>query len=103
VEEDPAEEQPTEEQPAEEEPTVEEPTANNGLTYNGEAQTLVNGEGAWLYSLDGETYSDQIPTAVDAGEYTVYFKASEADEPRMLAITVAKADVELIPPEVATN
>ena len=105
--EEPAEEQPVEEpaeepvaeEPAEEEPIVE-PTAN-ALTYTGEAQALVYGEGAWLYSLDGETYGEEIPTAVNAGEYTVYFKATEADEPQSITVTVAKADAEFTPPVAA--
>ena len=91
-----------EEETVEAQPSVDAPTANNELTYNGEAQKLVNGEGPWLYSLDGEIYSAQVPTAIDAGEYTVYFKASESDVPRTLTVTVAKADVELTPPVVAT-
>ncbi len=60
-------------------------------------------EGAWLYSLDGETYSEQVPTAVNAGEYTVYFKASEADEPQAIAVTVAKADAVFTPPVAAVS
>ena len=91
-----------EEETVEAQPSLDAPTANNELTYNGEAQKLVNGEGPWLYSLDGEIYSAQVPTAIDAGEYTVYFKASESDVPRTLTVTVAKADVELTPPVVAT-
>ena len=107
--EEPAEEQPVEEpaeepvaeEPAEEE-TIVEPTANE-LTYTGEAQALVYGEGAWLYSLDGETYGEEIPTAVNAGEYTVYFKATEADEPQSITVTVAKADAEFTPPVAAVE
>ncbi len=48
------------------------------LTYNGNGQQLVTaGEalgGTMVYSLDGETYGGDIPTAVNAGEYTVYYK-----------------------------
>ena len=74
----------------------------NALTYTGEAQALVTGEG-WLYSLDGETYSEEIPTAVDAGEYAVYFKAAGADEAQILLVTIAKADVEFTPPVAAVG
>lgn len=53
------------------------PTANN-LTYTGSAQALVTAGtatyGTMVYSLDGETYSDAIPTATNAGNYTVYYK-----------------------------
>ena len=53
------------------------PTAND-LTYTGAAQNLVTAGtavcGTMVYSLDGETYSDAIPTATNAGNYTVYYK-----------------------------
>ena len=104
--EEPAGEEPTGEEPTGEEPAGEEPAEGpvaNELTYTGEAQALVNGEGAWLYSLDGEVYSEEIPTAVNAGEYTVYFKAAEADEPQAITVTVAKADAEFTPPVAATE
>ena len=56
---------------------VSAPTANN-LTYTGSAQALVTAGtavcGTMVYSLDGETYSDAIPTATNAGNYTVYYK-----------------------------
>ena len=102
-------EQPTEEQPAEEAPVAEgaaeeQPAAvplANALVYTGEAQALVSGAG-WLYSLDGETYSADIPAAVDAGDYTVYYKTAEDAEAQTLTVTVAKADVVLVPPEAMT-
>ena len=53
-------------------PTTEE------LTYNGQDQTLViAGQvegGAVVYSLDGQTYSAELPTGKDAGAYMVYYK-----------------------------
>ena len=53
------------------------PTART-VVYNGFAQALVNAGsamgGEMQYSLDGETYSDIIPVATDAGDYTVYYK-----------------------------
>ena len=54
------------------------PTAKTGLTYNGAAQGLIargySPDGAVVYRL-GETgnYSEDIPTAVAAGAYTVYY------------------------------
>ncbi len=88
-----------------EEPSVEAvpalPTAN-ALTYTGEAQALVSGEG-WLYSLDGESYGPEIPTAVDAGEYTVYFKAAGEAEAQALTVVIAKADVVFIAPVAAAT
>lgn len=76
------------------------------LSYTGEMQALVSGpdDGTVIYSLDGETFSTEIPTAINAGEYTVYYKFStEGDEETAeaivsLAVTIAKADVILIPP-----
>ena len=85
-----------EEQPAEEGPVA------NALTYTGEAQALVSGEG-WLYSLDGESYAAEIPVAVDAGEYTVYFKTADDAEPQTVTVTVAKAEVSFVPPVAATE
>ena len=88
-----------------EEPSVEAapalPTAN-ALTYTGEAQALVSGEG-WLYSLDGETYSEAIPTGINAGEYIVYFKAAGDAEPQTLLVTIAKADVVFTEPVAAAT
>lgn len=80
---------------------VTAPTAKTGLTYNGEAQTLVNAGSATGASIeyklgDGE-YSDTIPAATNAGEYTVYYKFVAnanytADEAEVqLTITIAKA------------
>ena len=58
-------------------PTVSE------LTYNGEEQVLVNAgsvEGGTVnYSLDGQTYAADVPTAKDAGPYIVYYKVVPDD------------------------
>ncbi|UPS43678.1 InlB B-repeat-containing protein [Prevotella sp. E15-22] len=64
-------------------PTVTTPTAVENLIYNGSAQALVNAGntdfGTLLYSLDGQNYSDDIPTGTDAGTYTVYYKVEGSD------------------------
>ena len=74
----------------------------NELVYNGEEQPLVSAEGAWRYSLDGESFTDEIPTAIDAGDYTVYFAAAgEEAQAQSLTVTVAKADVVFTPPVAA--
>ena len=75
------------------------------LTYTGEAQALVVAAEGWLFSLDGETYSADIPTAINAGEYTVYFRlADDVDaEAQALVVAVAKADAAFIPPVAATG
>ena len=97
----PAQQPSVEEEASEAAPTL--PTAN-ALTYTGEAQALVTGEG-WLYSLDGEAYSAELPAAVNAGEYTVYFIPADAidAQPQTLTVTVAKADVVFTPPVAVTG
>ena len=58
-------------------PTVTAPTAN-ALTYNGSEQALVTAGkttgGTMLYRLDDSEWSEQIPTAKNAGKYTVWYK-----------------------------
>ena len=48
------------------------------LTYTGEPQALVEAGtatgGEMQYSLDGTTYSTDIPTATEQGSYTIYYK-----------------------------
>ncbi len=60
------------------------PQAVTGLTYTGSPQALVSpgtAEGGELvYSLDGGGYSYNVPTAVDAGSYTVRYKVAAGDE-----------------------
>ncbi|MDO4803711.1 MAG: DUF5979 domain-containing protein [Lachnospiraceae bacterium] len=67
----------------EETPSVTAPAPIDNLTYNGSAQDLVEAGsaefGTMLYSLDGEDYSEDIPTATDAGEYAVYYKVEGGD------------------------
>lgn len=57
---------------------VKSPVAVENLVYNGKAQTLVTaGEaknGTLVYKIgDAEKYSETLPAATDAGDYTVYF------------------------------
>ena len=57
-----------------------EPTAIADLVETGENQVLVTAGNAddysvMNYSLDGETFGDEIPVASQAGTYTVYYKA----------------------------
>lgn len=82
-------------------PTVTAPTAN-ALTYNGTEQALVTAGkttgGTMLYRLDGSKWSEQIPTAKNAGEYTVWYKvqgnAEYADVAEQnVTVTVAKKSV----------
>ena len=59
-------------------PTYTVPTAKTGLTYNGQAQALITPGsatgGEMQYKLGNGAYSTTIPTATDAGAYTVYYK-----------------------------
>lgn len=82
-------------------PTVTAPTAN-ALTYNGTEQALVTAGkttgGTMLYRLDDSEWSEQIPTAKNAGEYTVWYKvqgdAEYADVAEQnVTVTVAKKAV----------
>lgn len=79
---------------------VTAPTAKTGLTYNGESQTLIvagSAVGATIeYKLGDAEWSTDIPTATDAGEYTVSYKAVAAvnynvvDGENKFTITIAK-------------
>ena len=79
-------------------PTVTAPTAT-ALTYNGTEQALVTAGkttgGTMLYRLGDSEWSEQIPTAKNAGEYTVWYKvqgnAEYADVAEQnVTVTVAK-------------
>ena len=82
------------------------PTAMTQLTYNGEAQTLIaagsiagpgNMEACEMqYSLDGQTYAKELPTATNAGSYTVFYKVvGDANhngvEPAFINVAIYKA------------
>ena len=82
-------------------PTVTAPMAN-ALTYNGAEQALVTAGkttgGTMLYRLGDSEWSEHIPTAKNAGEYTVRYKvqgnAEYADvAEQSLIVTVAKKAV----------
>ena len=71
-----------------------------GLVYTGDPQALVTAGtvtgGKMVYSVDGKTYSDSIPTGTDAGAYTVWYKvrgdANHTDtEAVEVTVTIAKA------------
>jgi hypothetical protein len=79
--------------------SANEVTAEGGLVYTGEPQELITArEGEWLYSLDAETFNQEIPTAINAGEYTVYIKSMDGDEVETVKVAIAKADVTFTPP-----
>ena len=79
---------------------VTAPAVVTGLAYTGSAQALVTAGsttgGTMQYSLDGTNYSTDIPTATNAGEYTVYYKIVGGqgynDVPaKTVSVTIAKA------------
>ena len=81
-------------------PKYEPPTANPGLTYNGEEQKLINHGhvegGNMLYRLENGLYSTTLPTATNAGRYTVYYKvvgdATHNDTAEQsITVTIGKA------------
>ena len=91
------------------------PAALTGLTYNGEAQTLVSAGtasgGQMQYSLDGTTWQATVPTGLNAGGYTVSYKVKGSDnytdsEVATVNATIAKAqltDVTLAQTELTCN
>lgn len=80
--------------------TATAPVAKENMSYDGSAQELVvageTNDGEMQYSLDNENWSTNVPTGVDAGEYTVYYKVIgdenhsdlNVDEP--IRVTIAK-------------
>ena len=86
------------EETAGEETAAASPQGAEGLVYSGESQELILPQpGDWTYSLDGEQYTEDLPTAINAGTYTVYMKEGNAD-PVAVTVTIAKADVIFTPP-----
>lgn len=68
-----------------------------------ESQEEAPAEGTLYYSLDGENYDTAVPTAVNAGEYTVWYKLVSTDGNTILkegsiTVTIEKADVTFIAP-----
>ena len=70
------------------------------LTYNTQPQTLVTAGsttgGTLLYSVDGVNYSANVPTATNAGTYTVYYKVQGNSNyydlaPATVEVTIKKA------------
>ena len=86
---------------------VTAPTAKENLVATGESQELIT-EGVadmysrMSYSLDGVTFSDEIPAATEAGEYKVYYKAASLtsvdrdSEVKFLTVEIAEPQTEVI-------
>ena len=91
-------------------PQITAPTAMEGLVYSGEPQVLAEAGttsgGEMQYSLDADTWSTEIPTATDAGEYQVYYQVIGDDYYYGIVInwvyaTIAKATSEVTTAPVA--
>ena len=85
-------------------PTITAPTPVEDLVYSGSAQALVTAGttdfGTLIYSTDGENYSADIPTATDAGTYTVYYKVVGSDnwnavDAQTVSVTITYYDASL--------
>ena len=93
-------------------PQVTAPTAKT-LTYDGTDQALVTAGGTTggtlVYSLDQDgAYTTAIPTATNAGEYSVYYKVQgdkdhNDTEPVEVTVTIAKADPKVTAPVPVTG
>ena len=92
-------------------PTVTAPTAITGLVYNGGEQELVNvgtaNSGVLEYSLDNETWSNNIPEGLEAGEYTVYYRVGITDNYNgvdgNVNVTIAQKSVDKITIDTIAN
>lgn len=85
-------------------PTYTAPTKKTNLIYDGTIQTLLNEgsvtNGTLKYSIDGNTWIDEIPTGSAAGNYTVYYKIIGDENYKDIAqttitIEIAKRIVEI--------
>lgn len=78
------------------------PNGKTGLVYTGTAQALVTDGtatgGIMVYRLDGQDYDDVVPTGINAGTYTVWYKV-EGDEnhsdtdPVKINVSIDKANL----------
>ena len=88
-------------------PNVTAPTAIQNLVYNSKQQELVNAGsttgGTLQYKVGSRTYSTNIPTEINAGTHTVYYKVvndtnyNDVAE-KSLNVTIAKANPEVTDP-----
>lgn len=80
------------------------PAEKSGLTYSGVAQPLVtagNADGGTIqYKLDGGAWTNEVPTAVKAGTYKVFYRIKgdrnhTDSEERELTVTIGKKEVKV--------
>ena len=74
------------------------------LTYSGQPQALVTAGqtnvGFLVYSLDGTSFSPEVPTGTDAGAYTVYYRVDETGNYTGVAVNAAPVSVTIAPKPV---
>ena len=77
------------------------------LLYTGQPQALVEtGDiegGTILFSIDGETYSEVIPTGSKVQDYTVYYKIMGDANHNNIGVQTLKASIKGFPVEVAAG
>ena len=88
------------------------PVANK-LTYDGQSQALVTAgstnDGTMMYKLgESGAWSENIPTATDAGEYTVYYKVNADSnhndtEGQSVSVTIDKKEITISGIEVSNK
>ena len=84
------------------------PSAVSGLAYTGSAQALVTAGsgvvgGKLVYSLDGTTFAEAIPTATDAGTYTVSYKVDGGKNYEGVAVaTLSDITIAQVPATITT-
>lgn len=93
-------------------PVVTAPTPKLGMIYTGEAQELVNAGtttgGTMQYKVNEGEWSTSVPSAINAGTYTVYYRV-QADETYAgnaggsFDVTITKATAVLTAPTAKTN
>ncbi len=92
--------------------TVTAPTAKTGLTFTGEAKELINPgtttAGTMLYKVGNGAFGENIPTATDAGTYTVEYKVAvdgnyNAPQGGSVEVVIAKVDAEVTAPTAKTG
>ena len=69
---------------------------NRHLIYNGSAQELVTSsiiEGTVLYLNENSEYTEEIPTGIDAGTYTVKYKIVDQEKGKTLQEGTVKATI----------
>ena len=94
-------------------PTVTAPKAVTGLVYTGDEQTLITAGsttgGTLVYALsENGAYSEALPSGVDAGSYTVWYRVDGDDEykdveAKSLTVTIAKADPVVTAPKAVSG